>query len=423
LPSRTDAGVHARGQVASFLTRKPFDESVFVDGLNYWLPDDIAVRRAREVAIDFDVRRRARRRLYRCLVHNDRAPSPLLRQRSWHVKQPLDATAMQKAAACLVGRHDFAAFAGAPETPGASTVRTMHRFDVRRLGRLVSFEAEADAFLPHQVRRTVGALVEVGLGRQTPQWFEELLREGAPATAGPAAPSQGLCLMQVTYRTWILTKRRTSMKTYNLEKRHRRSGTSSTRRTSRWDVWRRASPHCCAASTALTSRLTSTCATSWSSSTRSGAHQRQQQDATEALPASHAVPGRPERDQPGEDACWAPDAVIEHAVRGMLPRTTVSAPGCDATARLRWAGAPAPRADRGAPEAESRPVAKPVVEAETVVEETPVAEEPAEEAVESAVEEAAEPIAEESENVTAEESETAAGPEAEGEQATEEEAS
>jgi tRNA pseudouridine38-40 synthase len=196
---RTDAGVHARGQVASFLTRKPFDESVFVDGLNYWLPDDIAVRRAREVAIDFDVRRRARRRLYRYLVQNDRAPSPLLRQRSWHVKPPLDATAMQEAAACLAGRHDFAAFAGAPETPGASTVRTMHRFDVRRLGRLVSFEAEADAFLPHQVRRTVGALVEVGLGRQTPQGFEELLRQGAPATAGPAAPSQGLCLIRVTY--------------------------------------------------------------------------------------------------------------------------------------------------------------------------------------------------------------------------------
>jgi len=197
--SRTDAGVHARGQVASFLTRRPFDASVFVDGLNYWLPDDIAVRGAREVALDFDVRRRARRRLYRYLVYNGRAPSPLLRRRAWHVKQPLDVPAMQHAVACLVGRHDFAAFAGSLERPETTTVRTMHRFDVRRLGRLVSFEAEADAFLPHQVRRTTGALVEVGLGRQTPQSLEALLRAGKPATGGPAAPPQGLCLVRVTY--------------------------------------------------------------------------------------------------------------------------------------------------------------------------------------------------------------------------------
>jgi tRNA pseudouridine38-40 synthase len=196
---RTDAGVHALGQVASFLTRRPFDVTVFVDGLNYWLPDDIAVRTAREVAVDFDVRRRASKRLYRYLVHNDRAPSPLARERTWHVKEPLDAPAMQRAAACLLGRHNFAAFAGSPKKPDAATVRTMHRFDVRRDGRMITYEAEADAFLPHQVRRTVGALVEVGLGRQTQQWVETLLREAKPASAGPTAPPQGLCLMRVTY--------------------------------------------------------------------------------------------------------------------------------------------------------------------------------------------------------------------------------
>jgi tRNA pseudouridine38-40 synthase len=196
---RTDAGVHARGQVASFLTRRPFDAKLFVDGLDYWLPDDIAVRRACEVALDFDVRRHATRRFYRYLVYNDRAPSPLLRQRAWHVKQPLDVAAMQRAAECLVGRHDFAAFAGALERCGASTVRRICLFRVREAGRLVQFDAWADAFLPHQVRRTVGALVEVGLGRQTAQRFEELLREAKPATAGPAAPPHGLCLIRVTY--------------------------------------------------------------------------------------------------------------------------------------------------------------------------------------------------------------------------------
>lgn len=196
---RTDAGVHARGQVASFLTWRPFDATVFVDGLNYWLPDDIAVRRAYDVALDFDVRRHASGRLYRYLVYNDRAPSPLLRQRAWHVKQPLDVAVMQRAAECLVGRHDFAAFAGALERPGASTVRTVRMFAVEEAGRLVRFNAWADAFLPHQMRRTVGALVEVGLGRQTPRRLEELLWEAKPATAGPTAPPHGLYLMRVIY--------------------------------------------------------------------------------------------------------------------------------------------------------------------------------------------------------------------------------
>lgn len=196
---RIDAGVHARGQVASFLTWRPFDATVFVDGLNYWLPDDIAVRRAYDVALDFDVRRHASGRLYRYLVYNDRAPSPLLRQRAWHVKQPLDVPVMQRAAECLVGRHDFAAFAGALERPGASTVRTVRMFAVEEAGRLVRFNAWADAFLPHQMRRTVGALVEVGLGRQTPRRLEELLWEAKPATAGPTAPPHGLYLMRVIY--------------------------------------------------------------------------------------------------------------------------------------------------------------------------------------------------------------------------------
>jgi tRNA pseudouridine38-40 synthase len=185
--------------VASFLTWRPFDATVFVDGLNYWLPDDIAVRRAYDVALDFDVRRHASGRLYRYLVYNDRAPSPLLRQRAWHVKQPLDVAVMQRAAECLVGRHDFAAFAGALERPGASTVRTVRMFAVEEAGRLVRFNAWADAFLPHQMRRTVGALVEVGLGRQTPRRLEELLWEAKPATAGPTAPPHGLYLMRVIY--------------------------------------------------------------------------------------------------------------------------------------------------------------------------------------------------------------------------------
>ncbi len=196
---RTDAGVHARGQVASFLTQAPYEIDVFVRGLNHWLPEDIAVRRALEAPLDFDPRRRARRRLYRYLIYNEPAPSPLLRSRAWHVAEPLDTGAMAEAAACLVGRHDFAAFAGEPDGPRASTVRTVYRLELRRRGCLIILLMEADAFLPHQVRRTVGPLVEVGLGRQTPAEFARVLQEGRPGAAGPAAPPQGLCLMRVTY--------------------------------------------------------------------------------------------------------------------------------------------------------------------------------------------------------------------------------
>jgi tRNA pseudouridine38-40 synthase len=196
---RTDAGVHARGQVASFLTCSQHQVDVFVRGLNHWLPADIAVRRAAEVPAPFDPRRHARSRHYRYTVHNARERSPLWRQRAWHVEVPLDVESMQRAAALLPGRRDFAAFAGPPSRRGGSTIRTLYRCEVARCGPLVTLDMEADAFLPHQVRRTVGALVEVGRGRQSPEAFEILLREARSASAGPAAPARGLCLMRVSY--------------------------------------------------------------------------------------------------------------------------------------------------------------------------------------------------------------------------------
>jgi len=197
---RTDAGVHACGQVASFLTPARHEAEVFRRGLNHWLPDDIAVKRALEAPPGFDPRRQAEKRLYRYLVYNGSAPSPLLRNRAWHVADALDATSMARAAECLAGRHDFASFAGRPSQRRASTVRTVYRADVSRKGDIVVFSMEADAFLPHQVRRTVGALVEVGLGRMTPDEFEAMLRRPETGKAGPAAPAHGLYLARVTYR-------------------------------------------------------------------------------------------------------------------------------------------------------------------------------------------------------------------------------
>jgi tRNA pseudouridine38-40 synthase len=193
---RTDAGVHARGQVVSFVTGSRHEPEAFARGLNHWLPDDIAVQRALEVSLDFDARRRARSREYRYLVLNSQVPSPLLQAFTWQVKQPLEVEAMQEAASLLVGRHDFVAFAG---PVAGSTVRTLRRCEVKVQGRLLAVHMEADAFLPHQVRRTVGALVQVGRGRQCAKGLAFMLREPRPGAAGPAAPPQGLCLMRVNY--------------------------------------------------------------------------------------------------------------------------------------------------------------------------------------------------------------------------------
>jgi tRNA pseudouridine38-40 synthase len=193
---RTDAGVHARGQVASFVTGSRHEPETFVRGLNHWLPADIAVQRAQEVPLDFDVRRRARSREYRYLVLASSLPSPLLQAFTWQATEQLDVEAMREAALLLVGRHDFAAFAG-PVV--GSTIRSLHRCELKAQGRLLAMYMEADAFLPHQVRRTVGALVQVGLGRQSAADLADLLREPRAAVVGPAAPPQGLCLMKVNY--------------------------------------------------------------------------------------------------------------------------------------------------------------------------------------------------------------------------------
>lgn len=197
LASRTDAGVHAEGQVVSFRTQVPYDVQVFVRGLNAHLPQDIAVRSAREVPLSFQVRRQAKRRRYRYLIYNWRERPALLRGYCWHIAQPLDVEAMHRAAQHLVGDHDFAAFAG-PAAPGR-TVRTVYRAEVRRRRSWVTFDIEANSFLLQQVRRTMGALVQVGLGKQTAEDFRCLLASAQRGAANLPAPPRGLCLMAVEY--------------------------------------------------------------------------------------------------------------------------------------------------------------------------------------------------------------------------------
>jgi len=199
LAGRTDAGVHARGQVASFTTSSRHPPEVFVKAMNHHLPEDISVIAAAEVPVAFDPRRHARRRWYRYTIHN--APQrPVLRRRyAWHVPEALQLSEMQAAAAALVGRHDFAAFCQPSALGGRRTLRLVERSQVGRCGRRLLFDIEADGFLPQMVRRLVGALVDVGRGRLSIKAFEALLSEARPGTASFAAPPHGLCLMRVRY--------------------------------------------------------------------------------------------------------------------------------------------------------------------------------------------------------------------------------
>jgi tRNA pseudouridine38-40 synthase len=193
---RTDAGVHALGQVAAFTTTSLLATDVFVRGLNAWLPPRIAVRRALEVDESFDPRRQASSRTYRYTVYNAPERSPLWRERAWHIAEPLDVEAMRAAAAALPGEHDFAAFSRREPT---TTIRCLRRCDVARDGALVTIEVEANAFLRQQVRRTAGTLARAGRGELTAADVRRLLREALPCSAGPVAPAWGLCLVRVAY--------------------------------------------------------------------------------------------------------------------------------------------------------------------------------------------------------------------------------
>jgi tRNA pseudouridine38-40 synthase len=198
LAGRTDAGVHASGQVAAFDTGARHDAATFARALNALLPEDIAVRGAVEAPVGFDPRRHAISRTYRYTVWNAPHRSALWRRVAWHVRTPLAVEMMAREAAALLGEHDLASF-GAALPEGRSAVRRVFRSAVWRCGPLVRFEIEATAFLPHQVRRTMGALVEIGSGRLPHGSFARWLAEPKTGAAGPTAPPHGLCLVRVRY--------------------------------------------------------------------------------------------------------------------------------------------------------------------------------------------------------------------------------
>lgn len=210
---RTDAGVHALGQVASVRLAHPIGTDALARALNATLPGDVRVLRVEEVAARFHARFQASSKTYRYRLAVGPAAHPLERRYVWHLTRRLDCAAMQAAGALLRGRHDFAAFrTAAGANASASTVRAISELRVAPersawpvpaaagAGEIVAVEVTGDGFLRHMVRAIVGTLVEVGLARRAVEDVASALASRRRERAGPTAPARGLLLARVDYR-------------------------------------------------------------------------------------------------------------------------------------------------------------------------------------------------------------------------------
>lgn len=198
--SRTDSGVHALGQVISFKTSACLQTRDYIGGMNFYLPEDISVKEAYRVREGFDVRRRAISRSYRYCIINRGSRSPLRAAHTVLVRGELDAKAMDAACGYLEGTHDFASFASPTESL-RSTTRRIIRAEVTRRQEddLVIINIEATAFLPHQVRNTVGPLIKIGRRQMTPGALKDIMNARTVGLAQPTAPAKGLILYRVNY--------------------------------------------------------------------------------------------------------------------------------------------------------------------------------------------------------------------------------
>jgi tRNA pseudouridine38-40 synthase len=196
---RTDAGVHARGQVANFRTDSAIPLKAFHEGLNSLLPKDIAVLEAREAPPEFHARKSARSKTYEYRILNRGNRSPLARNHAWWIAPHLEVAAMAQAAAALMGEHDFTAF----RASGSDNLNPVRRVLAASWhegpGDWLTFTITATGFLRGMVRSLVGTMAEVGRGKAPATILAELLESGARHLAGPTAPPQGLYLVEVFY--------------------------------------------------------------------------------------------------------------------------------------------------------------------------------------------------------------------------------
>ena len=196
---RTDAGVHALGQVAHFDLERPTDAKVVREALNHYLrPQPISIVSAEVADPHFHARMSARRRRYRYVVLNREARAALAIGLAWHVPYRLDMAAMGEGASHLIGQHDFSSFR-ASECQAKSPVKTLDRLDIVNDGANLIFEVSARSFLHHQVRNMVGTLILVGRGKWLPEQVAQALAARDRAAAGPTAPPDGLYLVGVDY--------------------------------------------------------------------------------------------------------------------------------------------------------------------------------------------------------------------------------
>ncbi len=194
---RTDAGTHAKGQVANFHCQSQMPCEEILEGLRRYLPEDIGIYSCKNVSPRFHARLNAKQKTYRYRLWNSNAPCVFQRKYVYVYPETLDLNKMQAGAAQFVGTHDFSAFCG-NKNMKKSTVRAIESFTVERVGEEIVFTVTGNGFLQHMVRIMVGTLLEVGEGKREPDSIPALFG-GARADSGVLVPAQGLCLMEVTY--------------------------------------------------------------------------------------------------------------------------------------------------------------------------------------------------------------------------------
>lgn len=195
---RTDAGVHAKGQVANFHTNTKIPMEKLPYAINSQLPPDIVVKSATIVPEDFHARYSAKAKVYTYTIYNSKFPSPFYRYYSYFYPFQLDLKSMREAASYIVGEHDFAAFK-ASNSSVKNTVRTVNSLEVIKLGDIIKIEVEANGFLYNMVRIIAGTLLNVGIRKIKPEEIIEIIESKDRSRAGPTLPASGLCLEKVIY--------------------------------------------------------------------------------------------------------------------------------------------------------------------------------------------------------------------------------
>lgn len=196
---RTDAGVHAIGQVAHFKTQSLLSVQAIQRALNSLLPSDIVIKGVEEMESDFHARKMAKSKIYEYRILNTPLRSVFHRGYAWHIPQPLDMEKVKRATKILIGKHDFSSFRSTG-TPTKTTIREVYRAEWRRdKNGLIRFEIEANGFLKQMVRAIVGTLVEVGRGKIDVEDFQKILESRDRRQSGPTAPAHGLFLKDVKY--------------------------------------------------------------------------------------------------------------------------------------------------------------------------------------------------------------------------------